>query len=303
MKKIIILGVVFLFVVMTIYPNQVNSTTLINQKEKPAELFFGLKSYISITWDENESLKPIMPNSPTRILSLNYSYWVTWGIFGRLINYYLREIKYIGFVYINFEIIDKPEYCNAWLNNNELQFGFPEKPNIKDSIHDNIFINLNENAPAYEEFNITIQATMDLEIRGPLGFITILSPAITIVNITFIPDYWGVVSYVTPEGNLLETPPLIEKQLPIEVENLANGKTIIETEILEVPDDFIIYFDPEELILDVGEEKTLYIKVIAPSNFSGRETIRTKYTPHFYYNYSLTGWSEIILFNFYYYPS
>jgi len=143
---------------------------------------------------------------------------------------------------------------------------------------------------------------MDWEIKGPLGFITFLSPVNKTVNITLIPDYWGVVFYELPEGSLIETPPLIEKQLPIIVHNLANGKTLIESEIVLYPPDFIVYLDPENLILDVGENKTMYLKVTAPSNFSGTEIIKTKFTPHFYYNYSLAGMPEIITFAVFYFP-
>jgi hypothetical protein len=281
---------------MSIFPNQVSSTTSINKNVKPGEIFFGLKSHISITWDENESRIPIMPNEGVRIIPLNISYWITWGIFGRITNHFLKN----GIVDIKIEIIDIPKFCEASFSTNKIRLAFPDKQYSIESNINNIYIIVDENAPAYEEFNLTIQTTMDHEIKGPLGFITLLSPAIKTENITLIPDYWGVVSYELPEGNLIETPPLIEKQLPIIVENLANGKTLIESEIIEYPPDFILYLDPEELILDVGENKTTYLKVIAPSNFSGIEIIRTKFTPHFYYNYSLMGLPETFYFCCYY---
>ena len=185
---------------------------------------------------------------------------------------------------------------------NKIYILFPKKQNIKESYNNFIIIFLDLNAPAYEEFNITIQATMDWEIKGPLGIITFLSPANKTVNITLIPDYRANWGYLLPEGSVIETPPLIEKQLPIIVYNYGNGKTLIESEIIIYPPGFIVYLDPENLILDVGENKTMYLEVIAPSNFSGTETILTKFTPHFYYNYSLVGMPEIITFHFYYFP-
>ena len=296
LKKGFILIVLTLFLGMSIYSNQVSSTTLINQNVKPGEIFFGLKSHIGITWDENVSLVPLMPNEGVRIIPLNISYWVTWGIFGRITNYFLKN----GVVDIKIKIMDIPKFCEAAFSINVTRLAFPDEQYLKESNINHIFITIDENAPAYEEFNITIQATMDRELRGPFGFITFLSPANITINITLIPDYWGVVFYELPEGSIIETPPLIEKQLPIIVQNLANGKTLIESEIIEYPPDFIIYFNPEELILDIGETKTLYMKIMAPSNFSGREVIRTKFTPHFYYNYSLMGLAEIFIFNCYY---
>lgn len=297
-KKILIIGIILLFLGISINPIQVSSSNIIKNNEKPGEIFFGLKSHIDITWDENESLKPIMPNNENRKISINISYWITWGIFGRLINLYLRE----NGVFIHIEITDKPEYCEASFRQNEMYIPFPKKQNIRESYYNPIFIVLDEHAPAYEEFNITIQATMDYEIKGPLGFITLISPTNITVNLTLIPDYWGIVSYMLPEGSIIETPPLMEKQLPIIVQNLANGKTLIESEIILTPPDFIVYLAPENLILGVGENKTMYLNVIAPSNFSGVETILTKFTPHYYYNHSIVGSIEIISFAVFYFP-
>jgi len=301
MKKILlkrgfILIVILLFLGISIYPNQVSSTTLINQNVKPGEIFFGLKSHIDITWDKDESLEPIMPLSEIRILTLNVSYWVTWGILGRITNHFLSK----GGVNIDIDIIDKPEYCEAYLEYKHLHIPIPSKHNKKESSHTNIQVSLDEKAPAFERCNITIQATMDHEIKGPLGFITLLSPAKITVNLTVVPDYFGLISCELPEGNFIETPPLIEKQLPIILYNKGNGYSRIKSEILEYPSDFIIYIDPENLYLDVGENKTTYLKVLAPSNFSGRETIQTKFTPNYVGRPELKGPSEIITFYFYY---
>jgi hypothetical protein len=298
-KRILVLGIIILFLGLSFNPIQVSSTTLINHNEKPGEIFFGLKSHIDITWDENESLLPIMPNHGVRDLSLNISYWITWGIFGRITNHLLKN----GVVDIIIEIVDMPEFCEASFLTNVTLLPFPDKQNLNESYINYIFITIDENAPAYEEFNITIQAKMDHEIKGPLGLITFLNSATKTVNITLIPDYWGCVKYKLPEGNIIETPPLIEKQLPIIVYNCGNGKTLIESEIISAPPDFIIYIEPEILILDVLENKTMYLKVIAPSNFSGIVTIHTKFTPSFLGRPELQGPPEIIIFSFYYFSS
>ncbi|UCF50542.1 MAG: hypothetical protein JSU91_03425 [Thermoplasmatales archaeon] len=284
---------------MSIFPTHVSSTTQINHNEKPGEIFFGLKSHVDITWDENETYNQIMPLEEVRVLSFNISYWVTWGILGQLTNYYLKDRG----VNINIEIINKPDFCNAYLDENEISIPFPKKQNIKELYNNFIRIFLKLDAPAFEAFNITLQATMESEIKGPLGFITFLSPANKIVNITLLPDYYGNVGYLLPEGNIIETPPLVEKQLPIKLYNFGNGKSLIESEIISAPSDFIVYLDPENLILDVLENKTIYLKVIAPSNFSGIETITSMFTPSFLGRPDLKGQPEIITFYCNYNPS
>jgi hypothetical protein len=294
-----IIIIILLSLGMSIFPTQVSSTIQVNHNEKPGEIFFGLKSNIGITWDENESLKPIMPLYEVRVLTFNISYWVTWGIFGRITNYYLKDRG----VNINIEIINKPDFCEASLNENEIYIPIPKKQNIKESYNNFIRIFLRLDAPAYKGFNITLQATMDRKIKGPLGLITLLSQANKIVNITLIPEYYGNVGYCLPEGNVIETPPLIEKQLPIKLYNFGNGKSLIESEIISAPSDFIVYLDPENLILDVLENKSIYLKVIAPSNFSGIETITSKFTPSFLGRPDLEGPPEIITFYCNYNPS
>jgi len=297
-KKILVIGIIIIFLGISINPIQVSSTNIINNNEKPGEIFFGLKSHIGITWDENESLEPLMPNEGGRAIQLNISYWVTWCIFGQITNYLLKN----GVVDIYIEIIDMPEFCKASFSTNVTRLAFPDKQYLKESNINHIFVTIDEKAPAFKRFNITIQATMDRQVKGPLRFITFLSPAKITVNLTLIPDYWGLVSFKLPEGNIIETPPLIEKQLPIIAYNLGNGITYIKSEIFLIPPDFIIYLDPENLILDVGENKTMYLKILAPSNFSGIETIYTKFTPHFLGRPDLQGPIEIIYFNFHYFP-
>lgn len=299
LKRGIAIIIVILFLVISIYPAQVNSKTTITKNEQTEDIFFGLKSHVDVTWDENATLKPVVPNSGVLILPLNISYWVTGGIFGRLTNYYLSHRHFP--VYIELEIIDKPEWCDTSIDDPIISIKIPPKQNIKYSGYSNLYVTVTEKAPAFEKFPITIKATMDRELKGPFRFITLLSPATITKNVTLIVGYWVPMGYYFPEGIEIETPPLIEKQLPIIAHNFGNGKTLLECEIIESPPGFLVNFDPENLILEVGEENTTYLKITAPSNFSGRETIITSFTPHYYYNYSIMDHTENITINVFYY--
>jgi hypothetical protein len=77
-------------------------------------------------------------------------------------------------------------------------------------------------------------------------------------------------------------------ELPIGIKNLGNGKTIVENEVVDYPDGWIVSL-PAQLVLDVGEYKEINLTLIAPSNFSGVETITMGFTPHSFENYSLVG--------------
>jgi hypothetical protein len=300
LKRVISLIIIILFLGMSIYPAQVNSKIIVTKNDQAEEIFFGLKSHVDVTWDENATLELVVPNSGVLILPLNISYWVTWGIFGRLTNCYLNHLYFQ--VNIKLEIIDKPEWCDVSIDNPIISMKIPTKQNIKYLGYSNLKVTVTEKAPAFEKFPITIQATMDRELKGPFGFITLLSPATITKNVTLIAGYWVPMGYYFPEGIEIETPPLIEKQLPIIAHNFGNGKTLLECKIIESPTGFLVYFDPENLILEVGEENTTYLKITAPSNFSGRETIITSFTPHYYYNYSIMDHTENISINVFYYP-
>lgn len=174
------------------------------------------------------------------------------------------------------------------------------KPNIKIIKNNLLMVIVDEDAPAYLPFTLNFKATMNDKILGPLGFITLLSNVTKTVNITLKSDYLGMISLFSPEGYDIETPPNIEKQLPIECTNQGNGKTISEFEVIENPLGFIVYFDPVNLTLDIDEKKITNLKIIAPNNFSGNETITISSTPHFYYNYSIVGHPEKTKINVFY---
>jgi hypothetical protein len=123
---------------------------------------------------------------------------------------------------------------------------------------------------------------------GPFGLFTVMQSTTQVVNITFTVAYKPLIMLHLPEGNIVETPPLVQVELPIGIKNLGNGKTIVENEVVEYPSDWIVSL-PSQVILDVDEYKEMNLTIIAPSNFSGEEMIRVSFTPHYYYNYSLIG--------------
>jgi len=292
-RRIIVILIIF-FLGTSFYPALVSSKTTVTKNDQTEDIFFGLKSHVDLTWDENLTLEPIAPNIELFDLDLNISFWVTYGIFGGLVGVFLcgRPVQ------IKFEI-DKPDWCSASLSSSIITISIPKK-NVMRSIFISLVVHVNDSAPAFEEFPITIKATTDREIKGPFGLISFLSPATITKNITLRADYTGIISYYVQDS--IETPPQIEKQLPVIAENMANGKTIIECEIIESLPDFVVYFDPEELVLEVGEEKTTYLNITAPVDFSGEGMIMVCFTPHYFYNYSIVGASFNHTIKVFYYP-
>jgi hypothetical protein len=107
--------------------------------------------------------------------------------------------------------------------------------------------------------------------------------------------------FFLPEGNIIETPPLVQVQLPIQITNLGNGKTIVENEVVSYPDGWTVSLPPQ-LILEVDEYKEINLSIIAPYAFSDEKSITMSFTPHSFDNYSLIGQTIYVSILAYYRP-
>ncbi len=96
-----------------------------------------------------------------------------------------------------------------------------------------------------------------------------------------------------PEGNEFETPPLVQVEVPLEIHNSGNGKSLIENEVHDLPPGWNVSL-PSQLTLEQDEQKEILITLTAPTNFSGYENIILYFTPHYYYNYSDMGSTRVI---------
>jgi hypothetical protein len=259
--------------------------------------FFGLASNIIVSWDANETEEPIIPRGELRTVRLEVTFWVTWGIFGRLINYLFKYQSVI----ITLSVVDKPEWCVATLSQGTLQCIIPPKENSYEIVHTQLVVQVADDTPAFELCPITIQTTVE-PLHGPFGFLTMMQNTSQIVNVTFTVGYKPLIQLSLPETNIIETPPQIQVELPIGITNLGNGRTTVVNEVLDYPNDWIVAL-PSQVILDVGEYKEINLSIIAPSNFSGVETITMGFTPHSSENYSLVGLRTFLNVLVYYNPS
>jgi hypothetical protein len=109
-----------------------------------------------------------------------------------------------------------------------------------------------------------------------------------VVNVTFIVAYKPLIMPSLPEGNIIETPPLVQVKLPIGITNLGNGRTCVLNEVVEYPSGWTVTL-PAQLCLEVGDYWEMNLTIIAPSSFSGEESITVSFTPHSADNPSLIG--------------
>jgi len=122
-----------------------------------------------------------------------------------------------------------------------------------------------------------------------------------VVNVTFSVAYKPLIQPQFPETNVIEAPPLVQVELPIGIENLGNGKTIVVNEVVDNPDGWIVSI-PDQLIVDVDEYQEMNLSIVAAEDFSGVETITVSFTPHSFDNYSLVGQTIYASFLAFYNP-
>ncbi len=296
-KKWLAVGIILLFVGTYMFPA---TATPVHQMEKIVSHpggFFGLNSNIEISWAANQTEEPVIPRGPLRWVILDISFWVTWGILGRFLNYIYRGTP----IRLEVSVIDKPEWCVATLSQGTLQCIIPPlKENSHEIVQTWLTVQVADDAPAFELCPITIQTTVE-PLYGPFGIISVMHGITKVVNVTFSVAYKPLIQPQFPETNIIEAPPLVQVELPVGIENLGNGKTIVVNEVVDNPDGWIVSI-PDQLIVDVDEYQEMNLSIVAAEDFSGVETITVSFTPHSFDNYSLVGQTIYASFLAFYNP-
>lgn len=292
-SKCLAVGIIISFLGLSVVPSMASPEASLMRSVLPQNIFFGLQTNITLSWDENLTKEPL--DYPRIEVPLNVSFWVTWGLFGRLINllYWYQNL------YANFRVINSP-WSYSSLTFDQLPLYLPPKENIQQLCKNQLELELDYYTPAYELVPITIETEIE-PILGPSGTLVLIRGTINRTTIFAMVKYRAGLSINYPEGQSFITPPLIQVEVPLEIHNYGNAKTLVETDIYEQPPGWNVSLPPE-LVLEQDEEADLMVTLMAPSNFSGYESIWLAFTPHYYYNYSDVGGTYTAHINVYYNP-
>ncbi|HWR28117.1 MAG TPA: hypothetical protein VN377_06760 [Candidatus Thermoplasmatota archaeon] len=282
-RKCLVIGIIISFLEISIIPSVAKPEGIPVSFVPPQEIFFGLQTNINISWDENLTKEIDLEHSPP-IVPLNVSFWVTWGLFGRLINLFYSYQK----LNANF-LIDNSPWSSSSLTFNQLPLYLPPKENIQQISMNQLTIDLDYWTPAYELIPITIETRIE-PILGPSGSLVLIRGTTYRETIYVMAQYRSGLGINYPEGQTFETPPLIQVEVPLEIYNHGNGKTLVESEVDDSPPGWNISL-PSQLILEQQEEAEILVTLMAPSDFSGYESVWLDFTPHYYYNYSVVGYT------------
>jgi hypothetical protein len=235
---------------------------------------FGLQSMISISWDPDATNEPLTINVPYTV-TLNVTYSTVKALFGNFILWYC--ILTYQNVNVSLKLENVPSWCTANLSNSQLVFPV-NGSTITD--HTLLFISVNEHAPAFQSFPITINASVNT-MMGPFGFMPFVQGNQQTSDMIFVPGYLPLIN-VTPTYSYIETTPGFTVLDPITVENLGNGKTLVDVKFIEIPQNWVLMINPAQLIIDVNESKVTNLTIIPPQDFYGIETITLSFTPKSY---------------------
>ena len=294
-RKGITLAITALFVGIAITPicaaQSANTTENINNKSLGH--YFGLEGNIRIIYNATACFEPIIPLTGEYCRVISVSYKIT-GILAVFIS---RLLSGRMDMEITLSVEDVPDYATVRVSPKVVNTVIGTQWNSEQCY---VYISVNEDAPAYEISYFSLKAT-SVSIKGPLGLLTWIHDAEHVQDIPFVPGYLAIIDII-PETTYIETPPGEITNLSILFENIGNGLTMVNAEIIQIPsDDWWCYIQPET-VLGVGESKNVPFFILPPGNFSGREDIRLSFTPSYFYDPTQQGYTYIILITVHYRP-
>jgi len=293
-RKYLAIGIVLSFVGISAIPSLAKPEAIPPSFLKPKNFFFGLQTNINMSWDKNLTDEIFDYPSPRQV-PLTIKFWVTWGLLGRLINLFY----WYHTLYANFRIINSP-WSDSSLIFDQLPLYIPPKQNIQQLCLNQLTIDLDWDTPAYEMIPITIETKIE-PIIGPSGTLVLIRGLTNQTTIYAMIKYHSSLSFDFPEGQTFETPPLSQLEVPVEIYNHGNGKTLVENEVYDQPSGWNVSL-PSQFVMEQDEQTNFIVTLMAPSNFSGYENIILKFTPHYYYNYSEVGGTYFEYIQVYYNP-
>jgi hypothetical protein len=241
------------------------------------EPIYKAKVNIRLQWSDGGFEEPIVPRE--EIVTLNITVIleiVTGESFGAgLLQGYTGSPALI-----NLHIVDFPSWCYPTLKYDVLVGNISPRIEAKTQV----FLNINENAPAYAQGYITIN------IKVPdLGWIKGDNQTFTL---NFKPAFFPIIKTELPDVNTKEIDPYSKAVFPINVENAGNAKTKVFFEIENLPQGWVGVIQDSAILETSGSKDTIYLTITPPNTigYHYEEAIITvKITPTFADNISQVG--------------
>jgi hypothetical protein len=243
-KSIFVLSILLFGILITVNPN-ISSAKLYN-----------IRYAVDIKWSNEEIQKPIIPRDEIKEVLLNVTLRIDMGetfAQGVLDAYMYGQFEFFGVIIL--EIIDKPSWCTAVFNQSKVIVEMKQLASTDTSI----FINIDEDAPAYGEGFIKIKAIVSKQ-----GFIEGTENEYTL---DFLPSFNPIIKLNLPETNTKRIDPMSIAEFPIEFENIGNARTRIFLTIENISEEWQATVTDNIILEDEkGSKATAVLTVIPPTS-------------------------------------
>ena len=274
------LQIVIIMLTICLSPLLISATGISTGNENLRTLrFLKIESYIDITYDENDTFDPIIPNDEIRYIPLNVTYGVTHGMLGGLLLRLLQGRQLV----VNLDVFEVPTWCTAAINPHNSTVVLSGEPSSFETV---LSVQVEEDAPALQQFDVEINVTAE-PIIGRFGKIALVSGYQSTFNVPFSVDYLPIIDIDLLSPAEQKISPVNITTIPINITNLGNGVTNVSIEHIDHPQNWTIT-NPAGVTIPVGETKQVTVNILPDKSFEN-ETIRLKFVPRFSTDFSKEG--------------
>ena len=268
-KKIITIIIILIFISVLFLPT-ISALNKSNDDSQNRSII-GINNYIDLDYDKKDIIDPIMPRGKGRTINLSINFRTKPR--GLSFFYRLTFLLLIGKeADIKLEIVDKPKWCDAIINQDTLKAVISRgAQNLSSSLS----VKVNEDAPAYGKAELTINASTD-DIKGLFG-LTRINGYNTQLTIPLVIAYLPLIKTEFSLGNTIEISPYTKARIPINITNLGNGRTKVLSEVNDYSVAWDVVID-DSVLLDVGETRTVNLIVKTDDKFD-EKPVKLKFTP------------------------
>lgn len=275
-KRLFIIVTIFILLILGLVPNSVSSNIANTSNGSGIREFFSAYPVINLDYEEIKELA--IPNGDKIEIPFN----ITFELTGRYADFQSKRLKN-DLINIALSIEEKPLFCKASIKDSHVKLPFDSTLPYQSSLK----VEVNENAEAYTQYLVKVKATSP-EISG-LFFTRVKSVDVSF-EIPFVVGYLCVLAYETPKGTLAEVEPHETADFQIDIENLGNGPTLVNIDLVDEPKKGWSVNIASSVQLGSGihdnsaKKKSVHLKVKPPYEFgyhNERKTFGVRFTPNY----------------------
>lgn len=237
-----------------------------------AGIAVNLQSYVTVDW--KTGVPKVTPRGDPQTFDLDITYGVSSGGLAKTLSKFLNGIYGGDQVIIKLDIVDSSPWCTASLPQDTITTEVPEPGKTKGNLTARVTIQANLDAPAYAFGSIVLKVSVP-----KIGLIESFEKEI---DLNFNPLYLPLIDAQPTETNTKTIGPMDTAVFPIEVNNMANARTKVFLEVVNVPEGWIAVVTDEITLDENGGKGIAYLTVKPPKGFGyhyEEANIRVQMTP------------------------